>query len=134
MREPKSMSELVYFTRRKDEFGLVKLWVFREDCTKCGKAQMGKPVDPRTKKVKSRSKEYVCPECNYIVEKEEYEDSLNANIQYTCPEGHSHSKVMPFRRKKITIKDPKTGKSKRKLGIIFNCETCDFEIKVPKLK
>ena len=50
MREPKSMSELVYFTRRKDEFGLVKLWVFREDCTKCGKAQMGKPVDPRKKK------------------------------------------------------------------------------------
>ena len=45
-----------------------------------------------------------------------------------------HSKVMPFLRKKITIKDPKTGKSKRKLGIIFNCETCDFEIKVPKLK
>jgi hypothetical protein len=41
---------------------------------------------------------------------------------------------MPFLRKKITIKDPKTGKSKRKLGIIFNCETCDFEIKVPKLK
>ena len=37
MREPKSMSELVYFTRRKDEFGLVKLWVFREDCTKCVK-------------------------------------------------------------------------------------------------
>ena len=75
MREPKSMSELVYCTRRKDEFGLVKLWVFREDCTKCGKAQMGKPVDPRTKKVNPRSNEYISPESNYTVEKEESDDS-----------------------------------------------------------
>ena len=134
MRQPKSMSELVYFTRRKDEFGLVKLWVFRENCPSCNNAQMGKPVDPKTKKVKSRAKEYVCPECNHIIEKEEYEDSLDANIEYTCPEGHSHDKIMPFKRQKISIKDPKTGKNKRKLGITFNCQTCDFEIKVPKLK
>ena len=134
MRQPKSMSELVYFTRRKDEFGLVKLWVFRENCPSCNNAQMGKPVDPKTKKVKSRAKEYVCPECNHIIEKEEYEDSLDANIEYTCPQGHSHEKTMPFKRQKISIKDLKTGKNKRKLGIMFNCETCDFEIKVPKLK
>lgn len=134
MRKPKSMSELAYFTRRKDEFGTVQVWVFREDCTKCGKGKMGKPINPKTGKPKSRAKEYQCPECSFTVEKEEYEDSLTANITYTCPDGHSGEIQIPFERKRLPIKNPKTGKNKYKPGIKFNCETCDFEIKVVKLK
>jgi len=134
MRKPKSMSELAYFTRRKDEFGTVQVWVFREDCTECGKGQMGKPINPKTGKPKSRAKEYQCPECSVTIEKEEYEDSLTANISYSCPEGHSGEIQIPFERKRLPIKNPKTGKNKYKPGIKFNCETCDFEIKVVKLK
>ena len=133
-KKPKSMSELIYFTRRKDEFGQVKVYVFREKCTECGKADMGKPINPKTGKVMSRSKEYVCSECGHSVEKEAYEDSLTASIEYTCPEGHSGEVEIPFERRKISFKNLNTGKSKRKLGVSFNCETCDFEIKVVKLK
>jgi len=128
------MNELVYFTRRNDEFGKVQVWVFKEKCTKCGKVDMGKPVNPKTGKVKSRSKEYVCSECNHTVEKETYEDTLTANISYTCPDGHSEETQIPFRRKKLSIKNPETGKTKRKDGICFHCSECDFEIKVVKLK
>tara|TARA_Y100000310_G_C20253021_1_gene610012 strand:+ start:135 stop:542 length:408 start_codon:yes stop_codon:yes gene_type:complete len=131
--KPKSMSELVYFTRRNDEFGQVQVWVFKEKCGKCGKAFMGKPVNPKTGKVKSRAKEYVCVECNHSEEKEAYEDSLTANIVYTCPEGHSGETRIPFKRKKISIKLP-TGKNKRKDGISFECKKCGFEVKVVKLK
>jgi len=134
LRKPKSMSELVYHTRRKDEFGTVRVWVFKENCTKCGKVKMGKPVNPKTGKVKSRSKEYVCSECDHSVEKEAYEDSLTASIEYTCPEGHSGEIEIPFERRKLTIKNLNTGKNKRKPGVSFNCKTCDFEIKIIKLK
>ncbi len=134
LRKPKSMSELVYFTRRNDEFGKIQVWVFKEKCTECGKAEMGKPLNPKTGKVKSRAKEYVCSECDHTVEKEAYEDTLTANISYTCPDGHSGETQIPFKRKKISIKDPKTGKTKRKDGICFHCGECDFEIKVVKLK
>ncbi len=134
IRKPKSMSELVYFTRRNDEFGQVKVYVFKEKCTECDKTYMGKPVNPKTGKVKSRSKEYICSECDHSVEKEKYEDSLTACIEYTCPEGHSGEIEIPFERKRLPIKNPKTGKNKYKPGIKFDCETCNFEIKVVKLK
>ena len=35
---------------------------------------------------------------------------------------------------KLTIKNLNTGKNKRKPGVSFNCKTCDFEIKIIKLK
>jgi len=118
-KKPKSFSELIYFTRRKDEFGQVKVYVFREKCTECGKADMGKPINPKTGKVMSRSKEYVCSECGHSVEKEAYEDSLTASIEYTCPEGHSGEVEIPFERRKISFKNLNTGKSKRKLGVSY---------------
>ena len=101
LKKPESMEECVYFTNRSlGENGHATAWVFKELCPKCKKGLMGKPVVKG--KVKIRAKEYVCPECNYIVPKEEYEETLTINIDYTCPEcAQKGEGSVPFVRKKI---------------------------------
>lgn len=134
LRQPKSMDELVYFTRRillPD--GKAKVWVFREICPKCKKGTMGKPIDPKTKKPKMRAKEYECPECKFTMGEDEYEDTLQANIEYTCPKckksGAAH---VPFIRKKVTIIDEESGKKARVDAVSFNCEHCGNQINITK--
>ena len=123
---PESMDECVYFTNRaltEDGKGNVTAWVFRNDCPKCGKAKMGKPVDEKTGQVKIRAKEYVCPECGYTVEKTEYEETLTCNIQYTCDEcGHEGETQVPFKRKKFMGTD----------AVVFTCEGCGKKIPITK--
>lgn len=99
LKEPESMDECVYFTRRADGGGKVMAWVFREPCSKCRKGRMGKPVDAKTGNVKIRAKEYACSECGYSIEKGAYEDTLTCNIRYTCPCGHAGETQAPFKRK-----------------------------------
>ena len=100
LKEPESMDQLVYLTRRIIGNGQVMCWVPREQCPKCKKALMGKPKEKG--KVKIRAPEYVCPSCGYAVEKKAYEDSLTACVKYTCPnckfEGEAQ---VPFKRKSI---------------------------------
>lgn len=123
LKQPESMDELVYFTKRQIGDGRAKAWVFRELCDKCGKAMMGKPVDAKTGKVKVRAKEYVCPECGNTVEKKEYEESLTANIEYKCPEcGFEGETQIPFKRKKVKGTD----------ALVFNCEKCKAKIAITK--
>lgn len=101
---PNSMSECIYFTNRtigEKLNGKAVCWVFKQDCPKCKKAKMGKPVD-ETGHVAIRAKEYVCPACKYTVEKIAYEESLTANIQYTCPGfGNEGEEQTLFKRKSI---------------------------------
>jgi len=131
MEMPNSMDECCYFTNRTIEGGKGKViaWVLKEDCPECGKAKMGKPVEKG--KVKIRAKEYVCPECNYTVSKEEYEPTLTVNIQYTCPHcGKSGETTTEYKRKSFQ-------------GVpsyVFTCNDCGKKIgitkkmKVPKKK
>lgn len=84
LKEPESMDDLVYFTRRTIGDGKVMAWVYRKRCPKCGKAEMGKPAGDGGK-VKIRAKEYVCPECGHTEEKQEHEESLTLEAKYTCP-------------------------------------------------
>lgn len=103
IRQPESMDELVYFTRRDiGDNGKVMVWVFRQLCPECKKGIMGKPMDKKTGKIKTRSTAYACPECGYEAEKKEYEDSLAACVSYTCPHcGNTDEVEVPFRRKNI---------------------------------
>ncbi len=101
--EPESMDELIYHTLRVlPNNGMIRVWVYKKKCPECGKAKMGKPKNPKTGKPKIRAKEYVCPECNYTTEKKEYEDTLEAEAKYKCPEcgkeGEWHG---PYKRKMI---------------------------------
>ena len=118
--EPKSMDECVYFTNRVLDKGKIRCWVFKEKCPKCGKSLMGKPRDPKTGKIQIRAKEYKCPECNYTLPEQEYEDTLTANIQYTCPYcSHDGEIQVPFKRKKIQILNEETGTKKAAESLRF---------------
>ncbi|MGV8086442.1 MAG: hypothetical protein ACP5N1_02315 [Candidatus Woesearchaeota archaeon] len=122
--EPKSMDECVYFTNRNigEKFnGSARCWVFRQQCPKCKKAFMGKPVVDG--KAKIRALEYVCPNCKYTVPKQEYENTLTANVDYVCPICSFHGGIsLPFIRKKVE------GVS----TLRFPCEKCKSPIDVTK--
>ncbi len=129
--EPKSMDECVYFTNRILDKGKARAWVFKEKCPECGKSLMGKPKDPKTGKTKIRAKEYKCPECGYTVEEQSYEDSLTANIQYTCQYcSHQGEIQIPFKRKKVQILDEAGLKKKTAESLRFQCQKCEKNIDI----
>jgi len=132
LRQPQSTDECVYFTNRSTEKGKTRTWVFKEKCPKCKEGIMGKPRDAKTGKPKIRAKEYVCPKCNYTIEKKAYEDTLTANIKYTCPCSHSGELQIPFRRKKIKIFNEEDQKEKTAESLRFQCEKCKKNIDVTK--
>ena len=123
LRQPESVEECVYYTRRNVDKGQVTCWVFREKCPRCGKAMMGKPRDAKTGKVKIRAKEYVCPECKHTVPKEQYEDTLTASISYTCPKcANKRETQIPFKRKSFEgVK-----------ALVFPCQKCGNKIPITK--
>ena len=111
------MEECLYFTNRD---GIIA-WVYRKECPKCKKAQMGKPVVKG--KVKTRAKEYVCPACSYEEGKEEHEESLNIEAQYTCPEcGESGESKAQYKRKSF----------KGVKAYVVECEHCNAKIPITK--
>jgi DNA-directed RNA polymerase subunit RPC12/RpoP len=123
LKQPESMDECVYFTRRTVDKGHIMCWVFKEKCPKCGKAMMGKPRDPKTGDVKIRAKEYVCPQCSYTVPKQEYEETLTANIAYTCPHCQNKAETqIPFKRK--TFEGVK--------ALVFQCDKCKGKVPITK--
>lgn len=121
LKQPNSMEELVYFTQRNIDNGYAKCWVFKEECPKCHKAMMGKPVEDGH--VKIRASEYICPNCKYAVEKKEYEDTLTANIEYTCPKCANKGEIqIPYKRKSV-------------MGVQtlrFECQKCHEKIDITK--
>ena len=122
MKQPESMDECVYFTRRTlMGAGKVMAWVSKQPCPKCKKAMMGKPVEGG--KVKVRAKEYVCPACEYTVEKVAYEETLSCDIIYTCPKcRHQGETTVPFKRKAW----------QGAKAIVFQCEKCKEKLGVTK--
>ena len=123
LRQPESVEECIYYTRRLVDKGQVTCWVFREKCPNCGKALMGKPRDKKTGKVKIRAKEYICPECNHTVQKEQYEDTLTASVSYTCPKCTNKGETqIPFKRKSFEgVK-----------ALVFPCGKCQQKIPITK--
>ncbi len=122
LQQPESIGECVYFTHRAlMDTGKVMVWVFKQPCPKCKKALMGKPVEGG--KVKVRAKEYVCPSCNYTVEKGEYEGTLTCDVIYTCPKcRHQGETSVPFKRKAWQGVP----------AIVFQCEKCKEKLGITK--
>jgi hypothetical protein len=122
---PDSMDELVYFTRRNiaETRGLVIAWAPKQQCAKCKKALMGKPLDPKTKRPQIRAKEYICPSCGHTEEKAEHEAKLSTMIIYECPFCSTHGEVtVPFARKSFYGKK----------AIVFQCAKCKEKLGVTK--
>tara|TARA_Y100000031_G_C8158351_1_gene355679 strand:- start:296 stop:706 length:411 start_codon:yes stop_codon:yes gene_type:complete len=123
LKQPESMDECVYFTRRVIGSGKIMAWVFRGHCPECKEGIMGKPVDAKTGKAKIRAKEYVCKACSHQVEKSEYEDTLTCNIAYTCPHCSKEGETQaPFKWK--TFQGVKC--------VSFNCGSCNEKIGMSK--
>lgn len=125
LKEPSSMGECVYFTRRiigEGGKGRIMAWVYRMDCPKCGKAKMGKPNDESGHK-KIRAKIYVCPNCAYTESKEEHEPKLTVEVKYTCPFcGNSGEATTPYQRKSFEgVK-----------AYVFECSKCKKKIGITK--
>lgn len=120
---PESMDECFYFTNRKleDGKGNAIAWVIKPVCPKCAKGKMGKPVDEKTGKVKSRSDVYTCKECGFEVEKAEFEPTLTMEIEYKCPycgdegEASTEYKLKSFKGVKAYVFQ--CGKCGEKIGI-----------------
>lgn len=118
---PESMEECLYFTNRSIGNGHVLAWVYRKECPKCKKAQMGKPVEKG--KVKTRAAYYECPACGYTEEKKEHEESLTIEAQYTCPHcGKEGRSTGEYKRKKYKGVD----------SYIVVCQHCGEKIPVTK--
>ena len=124
LKVPDSMEECLYFTNRYvGENGHLLAWVYRKECPKCKDAKMGKPVDPKTGKVKSRSKDYVCPNCKFTQEKDEHEESCEVQAQYTCPAcGKEGEGITPYKRKSF----------KGTKAYVVECEHCSEMIPITK--
>ena len=104
-----------------------------KECPKCNKGLMGKPKDEKTGKPKIRAKEYVCPECSYTVEKEEYEHGLTVNIIYTCPHCKNEGETqIPFIRKKVQKLNEESGKKKSVEVLRFQCGKCRKDVDITK--
>lgn len=121
---PESMDECFYFTNRTlENNGSIIAWVHRPVCPKCKKGIMGKPVDPKTGKVKSRADIYVCKECGYEVEKEEMDPTLTVEVQYKCPKcGNEGETTTDYKRKSF----------KGVQAYVFTCEKCGEKIGITK--
>ncbi|MCX6710033.1 MAG: hypothetical protein NTV63_03730 [Candidatus Woesearchaeota archaeon] len=121
LKQPESMEEIVYYTYRQIGEGEARCWVFKEKCPKCKKGIMGKPREDG--KVKIRAKEYVCPECGFTMEKKEHEDTLTANVEYTCPSCKKKGETsVPFKRKNIG----------GVLTLRVQCQFCHADIDITK--
>ena len=141
LKEPTGMSECSYFTNRSIGKGKIKAWVLKTICEKCHKGLMGKPVDQKTKKPKLRSEVYMCNNCGNSVNKKEYEETLTASVQYTCPNcSFSGETQIPFKRKKVKIKaedladEDSSAPTKDKTvdSLRFTCEKCGKYIDITK--
>ncbi|HLD15649.1 MAG TPA: hypothetical protein VJB94_03675 [Candidatus Nanoarchaeia archaeon] len=129
----KSMDECVYFTNRNTDKGKIKCWVPKEECPKCKKGLMGKPRDPKTGKPKIRATIYECPNCKYSASIQEYEDTLTANIIYTCPKCGNNGEIqIPFKRKKIKMFNEELQKEISADALQFQCQKCSKKINVTK--
>lgn len=131
--EPESMDDLIYFTKRTIGKGKATAWVYKGDCRKCGKTKMSKPTDEKTGKVKIRSKEYICSACGNTEEKVAHEETLTAEIKYTCPKcSHEGDAEIPYKRKNVKIWDEEAKKDKAAKALVLNCEKCNENIYVTK--
>ncbi len=130
---PQNMDDLIYFTKRAVGTGHVMAWVYRGECPKCHKGQMGKPRDPKTGKPKIRATTYECMDCGHSIPKQAYEDTLQCEAKYTCPHCKKSGEIsVPFKRKKMQVFDEETQKKVSVDTIRFACGFCTKPIDITK--
>jgi len=115
------MEECIYFTNRSVGEGNLIAWVYRKTCPKCKKVKMGKPVVKG--KVKTRADYYECPNCKFQEPKQEHEESLQLEAQYTCPKcGKAGESTGQYKRKSFQGVQ----------SYIVSCQHCGEQIPITK--
>lgn len=113
MREPESVEECLYFTRRAFGDGKIMAWAFRKSCPKCG-ALMKKPT--------KRATTYECV-CGHAEPKAEHEKDVVVNVRYTCPFcQHEGETTTDYKRR--TWQGVK--------AYVFICEGCGKKVGITK--
>jgi predicted RNA-binding Zn-ribbon protein involved in translation (DUF1610 family) len=122
LRQPESMEDCIYFTRRSIGNGQVMAWVFRKECPQCHKSLMAKPRDKKGK-VMIRAKEYVCSKCGFSEDKKTHEETLTLNIKYGCPYCKYEGETTTEYKRKVFEGVP---------SYVFTCEKCRKKIGITK--
>lgn len=118
---PTDMDDLFYFTNRTIGGGRIRAWVYRPPAPS-GKGKLGKPVDPKTGKVKKRSPVYV-DEVGTEYPCDEINPTLDVEVEYTCPFcSHKGEATTPYKRKKWQGVD----------AYVFACGGCGEKIGITK--
>ncbi len=117
--KPENIQNVNYFSRQVlGKKGFAFMWVYKPKCPECGEARLKKP--------KKRAKKYKCDSCGEEFTKEKYEELLEYNLEYTCPEcgfeGGKHGNW------------DKPASKNSKIMLKFRCPECDNLIKVYRLK
>jgi len=116
------MDECIYFTNRSINDGYAVAWVYRKECPKCKKAQMGKPIKKNGKPDK-KSPVFECPACKYQEDNAAMEASLKVEVEYQCPFcKHEGQATTEYRRKKLDGID----------AFVFVCQKCNKKIGITK--
>ena len=121
--EPESMDTLIYFTNRAVDSGQVRAWVYKGMCPTCQKGKMEKPKNEKTGRPKIRATHYLCNACGHEEEKDQYEETLDIEIVYTCPAcKHEGDITVPYKRR--TFNGVK--------AVVFQCQQCNEKIPISK--
>ena len=132
IKEPQSVEQCLYFTNRLIGEGKIKAWAYKQKCPKCSKSLMTKPKDAKGK-IKIRSTEYTCESCHFTMPEQEYEETLHAEILYTCPHCKNNGEAtIPFIRKKVRMLNEETGKKSSVEVLRFQCSKCKKDIDITK--
>lgn len=123
MHEPESMDELLFFTNRTIDTGRIKAWVFRPKCPKCGKGRLGKPINPKTKKVVKKAEYFECPECKFQQDINEAEQYLKVEVKYKCPHCGKEGETTTEYKRKTWQGVP---------AYVFSCNDCEKKIGITK--
>ena len=118
---PENMDNLLYFTRRSNGDGKIIAWVNKQECQKCHKAKLGKPVEKG--KVKMRAKEYVCPACGFTEDVKTHDESQQLIIIYTCPHCKKEGEATTLYKRK---------NFQGVQAYVFSCTECGQKIPITK--
>ena len=121
LKDPKSMEDCFYFTRRKLEKGSIVAWVLKPIGPHGGLLQ--RPLNPKSGKVMKKSEVYVERGTDYEVPCKEIDPTLKVQIRYECPEcAKAGETTAPYVWK--TYKGAKS--------IIFYCNDCEAKLGISK--
>ncbi len=122
LKKPSSMEECLYFTNRPIGDGFATAWVYRKECPKCKKDELGKPLK-KNGKIDKKADYYECPKCKHQEKNEQVEANLKLEVQYKCPYCGNQGETTTEYKRKVFEGIP---------SYVFECGKCNKNIGITK--